>query len=137
MNIEQQHEKMLEDMECGLICLVNLEAILTDNGASMDVESLGSSLYKHTSAGVWLSVMLHDGKWMHTGDLSGIKNDNVRALLVGSIVEGSDAEVKGDFFDLLNYEDPDKCVADFNLQVEAVNNEACLLWEEQNGEDNA
>ena len=132
---ENRHFKMEQSQEGSATCLANLEAILGDNGSDMDVYSLGRSLYKYTECGPWLSVLLHDGTWKHTGDLLDVKNDDVRGLLVGSIVEGSDAEVKGDLIDLLLYEDTAECVRDFLEQVEKVNAEASALWEEANADD--
>ena len=90
-----------------------------------------SSIYKYTECGPWLSVRLHDGTVRHCDQLQGIENGSVRALLVGSIVEGSDAEVTADWIDLL-IEDPDEAVLKFNAAVEWVNDEACALWEEAN-----
>lgn len=112
-----------------------LEAILSDNGSDMTVAALYRSIYKYTECGPWLSVLLHDGTWRHCGQLEGIDNGNVRALLVGSIVEGSDAEVKGKVLDLINFESPEDAVAAFNREVEEVNAEACALWDEANNDE--
>jgi hypothetical protein len=46
-------------------------------------------------------VRRHDGTWKHAGDLAGVATGDVRSLRVGSIVEGSDAEVQGAEIDLL------------------------------------
>ena len=112
-----------------------LEAILSDNGSDMTVAALNRSIYKHIPCGPWLSVLLHDGAWRHCGELDGIENNNVRALLVGSIVEGSDAEVTGNVLDLMDFETPEDAVAAFNREVEEVNAEACALWDEANNEE--
>jgi hypothetical protein len=114
--------------------LENLEAILSDNGEDMRVASLYRSIYKYTECGPWLSVQLHNGNWKHCDDLHGVENAEILALLVGSIVEGSDAEVTGDVLDLSTFATPCAAVAAFNAQVETVNAEACALWEEANGE---
>lgn len=115
--------------------LSNLEAILSDNGARMDVSALDRSLYKYTECGAHLSVQLHDGTWRHSGNLTGIENDNVRQLLIGSIVEGSDAEVCADPIDLIEFDDPEEAVKVFNATVDWVNDEACSLWHEANDEE--
>ncbi len=126
---EKDWHAALAAEEAGGICLGNLEAILAAHGVD-DVSDLGRFLYKYTDAGLWLSVRLHDGTWKHTGNLDGIDNGNVRALLVGSIVEGSDAEVYGREVDLLNDDAP----AELEHEVEEVDAEACRLWEEANAD---
>jgi len=106
----------------------------------MSVYSLYGSIYKYTPCGPWLSVRLHDGSIVHCTKLYGIGNQDVRALLVGSMVEGSDAEVTADWIDLA---DPkymeeggqEKLVADFNATVAWVNDEACALWRDANEQD--
>lgn len=132
---EIDYERMQEDAAIGQAIVANLEAILSDNAADMTVVSLDRSLYKYTECGAHLSVQLHDGTWRHSGDLTGIKNGDVRQLLVGSIVEGSDAEARAEPIDLLAFEDPQEAVRVFNKTVEWVNDEACTLWHEANDEE--
>ena len=132
---ENEYLKWQDDIEMGGRILANLEAILADNGSEMSVSALDRSLYKYTECGAHLSVQLHDGTWRHSGNLLGIENGNVRQLLVGSIVEGSDAEVCADPIDLIDYEDPEEAVKVFNTTVDWVNDEACALWSEANEED--
>lgn len=132
---EIDYERMQEDAAIGQAIAANLEAILSENAADMTVESLDRSLYKYTECGAYLSVQLHDGTWRHSGDLTGIENSNVRQLLVGSIVEGSDAEVCADPIDLIDYDDPQEAVRVFNKTVEWVNDEACTLWHEVNDQE--
>lgn len=127
--------RMQDDLEGGAICLAALEEILLDNGSGMTVYDLARSLYKYTECGAWLSVQLHDGSWRHSGELYGIKNGDVRALQVGSIVEGSDAEVEGTPLDLLTFDTEGSAVQAFNREVEWVNDESCRLWEEANEEE--
>lgn len=132
---EIDYERMQEDAAIGQAMVANLEAILSDNGSEMSVSALDRSLYKYTECGAHLSVQLHDGTWRHSGNLLGIKNGDVRQLLVGSIVEGSDAEVCADPIDLIAFEDPQEAVKVFNKTVEWVNDEACTLWHEANDEE--
>ena len=132
---EREWQKMQYDQEAGGVCLANLEAILSDNGSDMNVHALYRSIYKYTACGPWLSVQLHDGTCVHCDKLHTVGNGNVRALLVGSIVEGSDAEVTADPIDLLEYDDPAEAVRVFNATVEWVNGEACALWDAANAED--
>lgn len=132
---EIDYYKMQEDAAAGQACADNLEAILSDNGGGMTVADLYRSIYKYTACGPWLSVQLHDGTWKHCDELDGIDNGNVRALLVGSIVEGCDAEVEGRVLDLLEFETPEDAVAAFNHEIEQVNADACALWDEANEEE--
>ena len=121
---EREYHRMNDAQEAGELCLANLAAIL-DSWGEENVERLDRALYKYTPCGPHLSVMLHDGTWKHSGDLQGIENGNVRALLVGSIVEGSDADVTTDPIDLLTEEDP---VTAFDDTVDWVDAEASRLW---------
>lgn len=132
---EIDYYRMQESAAEGQVCLDNLNAILSDNGGEMTVDDLYRSIYKYTECGPWLSVQLHDGTWKHCDQLDGIDNGNVRALLVGSIVENSDAEVTGRVLDLLEFETPEDAIAAFNHEVEQVNAEACALWDEVNAEE--
>lgn len=112
--------------------------VLLDSFGVENVERFGRSIYRNTECGAWLSVKLHDGTWRHTGDLSGIDNGNVAALLVGSIVEGSDAEVRADVIELINYldeGDEQRLVDEFNRTIDWVDDEACRLWDEANEEN--
>lgn len=112
-----------------------LDAILSDNGSDMTLPALYRSIYKYTECGPWLSVKTWDGRVFHCGELHKVNKDEVRYLLVGAIVEGSDAEVCADWIDLLECETPDAAVDLFNRTVEWVNYEACALWDEANSED--
>lgn len=133
---EIKYEQMQEDVALGQAMADALQAILDDNDAE-DVDDLYRTLYKYTECGPWLSVKLHDGSWKHCYQLHGIKNGNVRALLVGSIVEGIDSDVRGEEIDLMKYAQdehgPEQALADFDHQVEQVNNEACALWNMTHG----
>jgi hypothetical protein len=129
---EIDYYRMQEDAAEGQVCLDNLNAILSANGGEMTVADLYRSIYKYIDCGPWLSVQLHDGTWKHCDELHGIENGNVRALLVGSIVEGCDAEVTGRVLDLLEFETPEDAVAAFDHEVDQVNAEACALWDEVN-----
>ena len=68
----------------------------------------------------------------HCDKLREVNKDEVRYLLVGSIVEGSDAEVTADWIDLLECETPEDAVKQFNDTVAWVNEQACALWDEAN-----
>ena len=133
---ENEYLRWQDDMEMGGRILANLEAILQEFGEGK-VHDLDRRIYKYTDCGAHLSVQLHDGTWRHSGDLFGIENGNVRQLLVGSIVENSDAEVCADPIDLIAFDDPAKAVEVFNKTVDWVDKEACALWHDYHfeGED--
>ena len=133
---ENEYFKWQDDMEIGLLILANLEAILQEFGEGK-VHDLDRRIYKYTDCGAHLSVQLHDGTWRHSGNLHGIVNGDVRQLLVGSIVENSDAEVGADPIDLIAFDDPAKAVEVFNKTVDWVDKEACALWHDYHfeGED--
>lgn len=130
---EREYHNTQEDAATGEMIAENLKAILGDYGRE-NVQQLGRALYKYTDAGVSLSVRLHDGTWRWCGNLAGIDNGNVRSLGVSSIVEGSDAEVPLEEFDLLREEEPEVVLAAFRNLVQDVNNTACDLWHEANCE---
>jgi hypothetical protein len=125
---EIEYERMQESAAIGQAIADNLSAILDD---APDVGALYRRTYKYTECGAWLSVRLHDGSVRHCDQLNDVKNGDVRALLVGSIVENSDAEVRADWIDLLDYETPTDAVKAFDAAVQWVDNEACALWGEK------
>lgn len=134
---EIDYERMQEDAAMGQAIAANLKAILDDWGVE-NVHQLALAIYKSTECGAHLSVQLHDGTWRHSGNLDGIDNGNVQALLLGSIVEGSDAEVNANTISLLNYMDEgddQRLIADFDKILDWVNDEACSLCHEANDED--
>lgn len=132
---EMQYERMQELAAEGEHANSCLDAILSDNGSDMTLPALYRSIYKYTECGPWLSVKTWDGQTFHCQDLHKVNKDEVRYLLVGSIVEGSDAEVRANPIDLLECESPEAAVKLFNDTVEWVNDEACALWDEANAED--
>lgn len=135
---EIDYERMQESAAIGQAIAANLKAILDDWGVE-NVQQLDRAIYKRTECGAHLSVQLHDGTWRHSGDLDGIDNGNVQALLLGSIVEGSDAEVNAYPISLLDYieeeGDEKRLIEDLDKTLDWVNNEACILWHEANDED--
>ena len=133
---EIDYERMQESAAIGQAIAANLKAILDDWGVE-NVQQLDRNIYKRTECGAHLSVQLHDGAWRHSGDLDGIDNGNVQALLLGSIVEGSDAEVNAEPISLLDYMDEGdekRLIDDLDKTISWVNDEACRLWDEANEE---
>jgi hypothetical protein len=119
---------MMRDLEVGERIAANLAEIL-DYWGEENAQRLHRRLYKATAAGVHLSVRLHDGSWRHSGNLEGIDNGNVRSLMVGSIVEGTDASVTGEEIDLLR----DDAVEAFAREVDSVDEQAGYLWDREGG----
>jgi hypothetical protein len=132
---EVAYERMQEQIAEGEHANACLDAILSDNGSDMTLPALYRSIYKYTECGPWLSVRTWDNRTFHCGDLHKVDKTEVRYLLVGSIVEGSDAEVCADWIDLVECESPEAAVELFNRTVAWVNDEACALWDAANGED--
>ena len=131
---EVEYEREQEFIAEGQHANACLDAILSDNGSDMTLPALYRSIYKYTECGPWLSVMTWDGRKFHCDQLHNVDKNEVRYLLIGSIVEGSDAEVTADWIDLVECETPEAAVDLFNQTVEWVNDEACALWNEANGE---
>jgi hypothetical protein len=121
---------MMQDLEAGERIAGNLAEILSYWGEK-NVQRLDRRLYNATAAGVHLSVRLHDGSWQHSGNLEGVGNGNVRSLMVGSIVEGSDASVTGEEIDLLR----EDAVEAFAREVDFIDEQACELWDLERGNE--
>ena len=128
---EVEYERDQEMIAMGQHANACLDAILSDNGSVPTLPALYRSIY---ACGPWLSVQTWDGRWFHCDELHEVDKNEVRYLLVGSIVEGSDAEVCADPIDLVECESPEAAVKLFNETVEWVNDEACALWDEVNKE---
>ena len=132
---EVQYERMQEQIAEGEHANACLDAILSDNGSDMTLPALYRSIYKYTPCGPWLSVRTWDNRTFHCGKLHEVDQTEVRYLLVGSIVEGSDAEVCADPIDLVECDSPEHAIALFNQTVEWVNDETCALWNDANAEE--
>jgi hypothetical protein len=132
---EVEYERDQEMIAMGQHANACLDAILADNGSDPTLPALYRSIYKYTECGPWLSVMTWDQRWFTCDNLHNVDKNEVRYLLVGSIVEGSDAEVTADPIDLCECESPEAAVKLFNRTVEWVNDEACALWDEANAEE--
>lgn len=135
---EMDYERMQEDAAMGQAIAANLKVIL-DDWSVESVQQLDRTIYESTECGAHLSVQLHDGAWRHSGDLDGVDNGNVQALLLGSIVEGSDGpDVCATPISLLDYMDEGdnkRLIADFDKTLDWVNDEACRIWDEINNDN--
>jgi hypothetical protein len=107
--------------------------------------------YKYTACGPWVSVRVNGG-WVHCQNLHKLgtwaemlrRGDLVDEVLVGSIVEGSDAEATpvpvrlGDIRSKRSKRGTITATsvrAALSAAVEEVNDEACALWDEANQEE--
>ena len=89
----------------------------------------GRAIYKGVSCGPWIVAILPDGEEVYYEDEKArtITSDTeIVAVKVGSIVEGSDAEVPAVLVD-----DPCELVD----TIEEINNQAKEMWEEANAEE--
>lgn len=120
----------------GIVCLEAIKALLAHWGEK-DLGQMNERVYRAYSCGPWLAVRLHNGTWVHgTRDLENVKLEDVGALKVGSIVEGSDAEIEGDVLELVSYEDdPDALRLDFGRQLEGVDDQVQTIWYEMHPDD--
>lgn len=132
---EVQYERDQELAAGGQHANACLDAIIAACGCEHSLCALYRSTYKYTECGPWLSVQTWDGRTFHCDQLHEVYASEVRYLLVGSIVEGSDAEVCAAPIDLVECESPEHAVALFNQTVEWVNDEACALWNEANADE--
>ena len=107
--------------------------------------------YKYTDCGPWVSVHVN-GQWVHCQDLHKLgtweemlrRGDLVDEVLIGSIVEGSDAEATPEpvrLRDIRSVRSKSGNVTRFSMRqafdraVSRVNDEACALWDEANQEE--
>lgn len=150
MNEIEYHE-ICESAAIGQALAECVKAIMEEYDATL-LSQLQRSAYKYTDCGPSVGFQLHDGSYIWNGD--GRARDSkcvadVEDICIGSIVEGSDAEVPPVWLNLLKIADgsdpicdkhPDKTVGQLAVQrwydvLEEVNSEACALWHQANGEE--
>lgn len=90
-------------------------------------------VYKYTDCGPSVGVLVHGSESpVYCDELRGVKSDApVLQVHVSSIVEGSDAVTETYVIDMTK----PGALARFWDALEAVNKEACELWEEENREE--
>lgn len=97
-DVEKERKRQKRTIPRGVRAIRNLKDLLQHFGAD-DVTDLNRRIYKDTSAGASISVLTPDGVWHHNGqDWSGI--DEIVAFTVQTIIEGSDAEIQSEPFEL-------------------------------------
>ena len=141
-------ERMQEDAElAGRIGLCVSEIVRYGFGANT-LSQAQRSAFKHTDAGVHLAWKLDDGTFLYNGQSKERDPrviDRVIDIGVGSVVEGSDAEVPLRWLDLprrcsVDAEDGFETAAEareaFDKLVEEVDAEACRLFDANQSEGN-
>ena len=152
MNEIEYHE-MCESVAVGQALSKCVEAIMAEYDATT-LYGLQRGAYKYTDCGPSVGFRLMDGTFIWNGD-DGADDPkyvaDVEDICIGSIVEGSDAEVPLVWLDLPKIADgsariceryPDETVGQLAVRrwydvLEDVNSEACALWHEVNEEDKA
>lgn len=136
MRNHAEFERQQRDEAAGITCLVALQTLLKYWGEK-DLGQMHERVYQAYSCGPWLAVRLHDGTWVHgNGELTEVKLEDVAALKVGSIVEGSEAEIEGDVLELVSYgEDPDALRLDFERQLVGVNDQVTTIWNDMHPDE--
>lgn len=154
---EIEYEKMQEQAAIGQAISVAVKAVFSDYLENLPedeqtMERLQRASYKYTDAGVSVGFKLFDGTYIWSGDpraedLSLV--NQIEDICIGSIIEGSDAEIDPVWLDLPKIADgsdkaldmnPDDTVEQLAVRrwydtLESVNDEACALWHEANAAD--
>ena len=147
---EIEYERMQESAAIGQALAECVNAIMAEYEATT-LYDLQRGAYKYTDCGPSVGFRLFDGPCIWNGDDRA--NDSswvahVEDICIGSIVEGSDAEVPPVWLNLLGIADgsdricdkyPDETVGQLAVRrwydvLEDVNDEACALWHEANDE---
>ena len=156
---EVEYYAMCEDAEIGK-CMAECAKAIFDAHNAETMAQLQRTMYKYTEAGIAISFELHSGSvegadnspFVYCGDQRAAEIKEpwnwIRAIGVSSIVEGSDVEVPLEWIDLMRFANPDnqegiegdqeqlnkEAVRNFDALCEHVDEQACELWEEANGE---
>jgi len=148
---EIEYEEMQEFAAIGQALSDCVQAIMAEYDATT-LYDLQRGAYKYTDCGPSVGFKLFDGS--HLWDAGDDRADDeslvadVEDICIGSIVEGSDAEVPDVWLNLLGIADgsdpicekyPDESVGQLAVRrwynvLESVNDEACTLWHEANDE---
>jgi hypothetical protein len=140
MTSEIDYERQQETAAQGEHVRACMDAIIEDQWADRTLASLQRRAYKDTDAGILLSFQLDDGTFIYSGTIEAKDAslvNRVRRISFSSMVEGTDREVAPTWLDLLSDEidSPEKAVAEYNRMQQETNDEACAIWEEENGNE--
>lgn len=125
VNVDKERKRPPRKIPPGTPAIRNLQDLVEHFGAET-VSGLPRRVYKDTDCGAWISLETPDGVWHHTGDdWSGITE--ISAFKIGTIIEGSDAEISSDPFEL------PVTNAEVDHWIRDMETEASDLWNEANG----
>ena len=133
----EQYERGQEMAALGQVAGDNLRAILDAHNAE-NFARLARSAYKYTDCGASVGVRLEDGSCHYGDSLARLpEGAAIVALLVSSIIEGSEATTSTHTVNLLDetFETPAMAVAAYDAALEAVEQEAAAIWHEINPEE--
>jgi hypothetical protein len=150
---EIEYNEMCESAAIGQALSECVNAIMAEYDATT-LYDLQRGAYKYTDCGPSVGFQLHDGSYIWNGDDRAHDPKyvaDVEDICIGSIVEGSDAEVPPVWLNLLGIADgsdricekyPDESVGQLAVRrwydvLKDVNDEACALWHEANDEEAA
>lgn len=133
----EQHNDLMEEAAIAQHNGACMEAIINAHNAE-NLYDLYRTIYKYTPCGPWMQVMLRDGRVLGSNAFDEVSDlGEVVGVLLGSIVEGSDAEVEADWLYFEDCDNPEMAVADFDMTLEWVDDEAKEYWIQANWEDRA
>jgi hypothetical protein len=111
----EQHYAAASSAAQGAAALEGLRAIMAGYGAAT-LPELARRIYKDTACGATLGVKTWEGGAVWGSELAGITPGHVRVLVIGTIIEGSDAEGTAPPVDLLGAT-PEQAVVAFEAAV--------------------
>lgn len=124
----EQHFDLMEEAAIAQHNGACMEAIINAHNAE-NLYDLYRTIYKYTPCGPWMQVRLRNGMVVESDAFDDITDlGEVVGVLLGSIVEGSDAEVEADWLYFEDCDNPEMAVADFDITLEWVDNEALEYW---------
>ena len=126
---------MEEDIAMG-IAMANITLAILNAFSVTDLSDLRRSIYKHTECGAHMALRLHDGRVVYNGgNIDKFMTADVRAIAIGSIVEGVEECAETRWFDLMDYvEKPyNEAVDSFNKIIKAVDDEVSQIWNKTHG----
>lgn len=134
---EVQYDRMQEEAAMGAAMSEMLSELLADWGEKSFAQ-LDRRVYKATRCGASIGIELWEGGFVWSGDprLTDISVGAVKAIGVGSIVEGTDQTVEHRFLDLTDFlsGEPGKTLHEaFDALVSEVDEEAQQIWNETHG----
>ena len=124
----EQHFDLMEDAAIAQHNGACMQAIIESHDAA-NLSDLYRTIYKYTPCGPWMQVRLRDGRVLGNTVFDEVTDlGEVVGVLLGSIVEGSDAEVEADWLYFDDCDTPEIAAQDFVMTLEWVDGEALEYW---------